>query len=176
MKKTFIIGITGISGSGKTTIATNLRKTLKNTKIIHVDNYWKEKKKIPKSFEKWKKWEHPSNINFKKLHKDLTNLKEQKKYNFIIIEGNLLFYYRKIRNLINLKIYLEIQDKLVTIRRIKKFGLKDNQEKYSKEIVTKEYKKYGDPTKKYTDLKFKGTKKPNDIIKKITQSLHLNKP
>ena len=66
-----------------------------------------------------------------------------------------------------MKIYLDISDKLIINRRIKKFGRKDNQEKYSREIVIKEYKKYGKPTKKYADLSFSGTELVNSIAKKI---------
>ncbi len=171
MKKTFIIGITGVSGSGKTTIGMNLKKILKNTKIVCVDDYWKERKRIPKSFEKWREWEWPSSINFGKLHKNLIQLRGKKKYKFIIVEGNLLFYYKKIRDIIDLKVYLKIPNKLIIERRIKKFGVEDNQEKYSKEIVVKEYKKYGELAKKYADLSFKGTEPSNCITKKIIKKL-----
>jgi len=171
MKKTFIIGITGISGSGKTTIGMNLKEILKNVRIVRVDDYWKERKRIPKSFEKWREWEWPLSINFEKLHKNLIQLRDKKKYKFIIVEGNLLFYYKKIRDIIDLKVYLKIPNKLLIDRRIKKFGVGDNQEKYSKEIVIKEYKKYGKSAKKYADLSFKGTEPLNNITKKIIKKL-----
>ncbi|HBN86396.1 MAG TPA: hypothetical protein DDZ89_21440 [Clostridiales bacterium] len=38
MKKPFIISISGISGSGKTTVANALKKRLANTEVINFDN------------------------------------------------------------------------------------------------------------------------------------------
>jgi len=175
MKKTFIIGIAGISGSGKTTLGEYIKKRLKNTKMIHVDDYWEGGADgLQKSFEKWKKWEWPSAINFKKLYEDLIRLRNNKEYEFIIAEGFHLFYHKKIREIIDLKVYLKIPEKLVVKRRIKKFGYKDNQEIYSKEIVVKEYKKHGKPTEKYADLKFEGTESLANITKEILKSLKTN--
>ena len=40
MKKKFVIGISGPSGAGKTTIGKKLAKKLK-AKLINLDDYWK---------------------------------------------------------------------------------------------------------------------------------------
>ena len=175
MKKTFIIGIAGVSSSGKTTLGKVLKKLLKNTKIIHLDGYWKGGELIPKSFEKWREWENPKIIDFEKLYIDLIKIKNKNIGGTIIVEGFHLFYNKKIRDITDLKVYLEIPNKLVVDRRIKKFGRKDNQEKYSEEIVIKEYKKYGKPTKKYADLIFSGAEPVNSIAKKIIRKYKLLK-
>jgi len=78
MNNGFIIGITGISGSGKTLLSKELIKNIEIDKLIHVDDYWKDHKSIPKSISKWREWERPMNINFDKLFKDLIKLKKKR--------------------------------------------------------------------------------------------------
>ncbi len=156
MKQNFIIGISGISGSGKTLLTKELIKKIKIDKIIYVDDYWKKHKSIPKSVSKWREWEKPSNIKFDKLYKDILRLKK-KGYN-LLVEGFYLYYKKDIRDIIDFKTYITLPNKLVIKRRINKFGYGNNQEFYSREILIKEYKKYGKPTKKYADLILNGTK------------------
>ena len=162
-KKSFIIGISGPSSSGKTTIAKKLTKTLK-AKLIHSDDYWKYHNTEIPSRKDWKKWEHPSSINFEKLHKDILKVKNAK---FIIVEGFHMFHNKKIRDLFDLKIYAILPNSLIVKRRLDRFGSEDNQEWYSKNIVVNSYKKYGEPTKKYADLVLKGNDDINKNLKKI---------
>ena len=170
-----IIGITGPSGSGKTLISKTLTKKLK-APIIHLDNYWKYKTavKIP-SRKEWRKWEHPSSIDYQKLKKDIIKIVKTTNKRIILVEGFNMFHDKKIRDILNLKIYISIPDHLIVKRRLKKFGKKDNQEWYSKNIVTKSYKKYGEPTKKYADLVLYGNKNVNDNIKKILEYIKKQK-
>ena len=163
-KRKFIIGIAGPSGSGKTLIGKKLAKKLK-AKLIHLDDYWKYKKvtRIP-PMKEWKKgiWEKPFATNFNKILEDINRLKKN-----IIVEGLHTFNNKKLREMLDFKIYVDIPDPLITKRRLKKFGKKDNQEWYSKNIVTKFYKKYGRPKKIYADLVLKGGQNINNNIKKI---------
>ena len=143
-KKRVIIGIAGPSGSGKTLISKKLAKKLK-AKLISLDNYWKYNRvlKIP-PIKEWKKglWEKPSATNFDKVLKNINRLKKN-----IIVEGLHTFNDKKLREMFDFKIYVDIPDSLIIKRRLKKFGKKDNQEWYSKNIVTQFYKKYGKPKK-----------------------------
>ena len=77
----------------------------------------------------------------------------------------------KIRKIIDFKIYMSISDNLIVKRRLKKFGKKDKQEWYSKNVVIKFYRKYGEPKKAYVDLILNGEKNINDNLKKILKSL-----
>ena len=105
INKPFIIGIAGISGSGKTTISKKLAKRL-NAKLIHLDDYWRYHKatKIP-SRKEWKKWEHASATNFNKALKEIVKLKNNK---CIIIEGLHTFNNSNLRKLLDFKIYYSI--------------------------------------------------------------------
>lgn len=168
INKPFIIGIAGISGSGKTTISKKLAKKL-NAKLIHLDNYWKYRRatKLP-SRKEWEKWEHPNATKFNKAIKEITKLKNNK---YVIIEGLHPFNNLNLRKLLDFKIYYFIPNNLVIKRRLKKFGYGDNQIEYSKNIVIKAYKKYGEPTKRYADLILKGDENIDENLKKILKCI-----
>ncbi len=173
-KRNLIIGIAGPSGSGKTTLAKKLAKKLK-AKLIHLDNYWKynDVNEIP-PMKKWKKgiWEKPSATNFKKLLKDIKKIRKSKEFSNIILEGLHTFDRRKIRKIIDFKIYVNLSDSLIVKRRLKKFGHSNSQEWYSKNVVIKFYKKYGEPKKVYADLVLNGEKDVNSNIEKILTSFN----
>ena len=170
MKPKFIVGISGISGSGKTLLTKELIKKIKVDKVIHIDNYWKEHKSIPKLVSEWRKWERPSNIKFSRLYKDIFRLK--KKGYSVLVEGFYLYYRKEIRDLFDFKIYITLPNEFVIKRRIKKFGFENNQEFYSREILIKEYEKYGKPSKKYADLILDGTKPIKESAMKINKAFY----
>ncbi len=165
-KRKFIIGISGQSGAGKTSISKRLAKRL-NARLIHLDDYWKYKNDKINLKTDWKKLEHPSSINFSKLYKEIIKSKKESKNKFIIVEGFHMFHRRKIRSLCDFSIYITVSDDLTIKRRVKKFGLKQNQAKYSKNVVIKCYKKYGESTKKYAGLIINGDESVSKNIKKI---------
>ncbi len=165
-KRSFVIGISGPSSSGKTTISKILAKKLK-AQLIHLDDYWKyHGEKIP-SRKEWKKWEHPSSMDYERLLEEIIRIFKIKQSPFIIVEGFHMFYDKNIRGILDLKIYSTIPNSLIVKRRLERFGFGDNQEEYSKNIVTKSYKKYGEPTKKYADLIINGTENINENVERI---------
>lgn len=144
MKNIFIIGIAGGTGSGKTTIVNAALKELNPNDIcvISQDSYYKSTSNM--TFEERKKinFDHPSSIDFKLLTNHLINLKKGKTINqpiysfkehnrtektkkilpvkIVLVEGILIFNSLKIRNLCDIKIYIEADDDERLIRRIKR--------------------------------------------------------
>ena len=175
-EKILIIGICGPSKSGKSTLAEFLAKKYK-TDRIEVDHYLKSKNKIP--FKgKFRNWELPSNYRLEILAKDLKKLKEGKIINhpvyrfrkgcienyreikpskIIFVEGFYLFINKKVRDLIDIKIFLDIFKKEF----LKRANFTEEREEwtkieYAKKVIIPEYEKYGKKQKRYADFIIKG--------------------
>ncbi len=164
----FFIGITGGSGSGKTALARELKKYFgKKASVFHIDNYQKFGRKLPQ-ISGIKSWDHPESINWNRLIKDLVSLKkgeaiiiksrDQKKLKkvkevvfkpaeIIIVEGYLLFYKPKVRNLLDFRVYLKASEETRIKRRTKPKNVK-----YIQKVLLPMHKKYIEPTKKFANL------------------------
>lgn len=138
-----IIGIAGGTGSGKTTFSEKLRETFSDRAIlISQDNYYKDLSHLNEEDRAKQNFDHPDSIDFELLKNHLLLLKEGQTieipvYNFckhskenftqtinpaeiVIVEGILLFSIPEIRNLCDLKIFLETDDDIRLLRRIER--------------------------------------------------------
>lgn len=167
----FLLGIAGLSGSGKTALAKELKKFFaKKASILHLDNYQRFGEELP-VVEGLKNWDHPKAINWDKLIVDLISLKEdktivvesrdQKKLRatekakrtlfkpspIIIVEGYLLFYKAAVRKLLDFLVFLEASDE-TCIKRRTKFKNDD----YLSKILLPMSRRYILPTKRFANL------------------------
>jgi len=189
-----LIGICGPSNSGKSTICKEFSKKYKS-EWIEVDHYYKNIEEIPllgKPFpEKWRNWELPNDFNLKKLYEDIKALKQGKSikvpvYSFtkgyikgwkkvkpskvILIEGFYLFKDKKIRDILDVKLYLDIPIKEILKRRVFPKYLQKYEwakKEYTKKVYLPMYKKYGISQKKYADLIIDGILPLKEIVRKI---------
>ncbi len=182
LKKPYIIGITGGTASGKTFVIEAL-KDFFNGKILVIsqDQYYKTEK--VKRLDRWQRanMDRPNAFDNELLEKHLTALINYQNvlapvYDFgrekqtlakvplepkpiIILEGILIFNDEKIRNLIDLKIYLEAAPDVRLARRL----LRDIEERgvtienlrssieWYIQMVKPMHDKYIHPIKKYAD-------------------------
>ncbi|MCA9459384.1 MAG: AAA family ATPase, partial [Nanoarchaeota archaeon] len=138
---TFIIGIAGPSCSGKTTLVNELKNSKFSLDIIHADNYFKHYKEFPKLPNGWRNTELPENIKSEELIKDLVLLKENSKKDIIIIEGYLIFHFKQILELLNLKIFIKVSESNQLERRLDRKGHFSDKD-FIKQIVIPAYQKY----------------------------------
>ena len=147
----YIIGITGLSCSGKTTLSKRLHRSLgeENCLLISMDNYYKEltpeQYKILHNDEAEINFDHPDAINFDLLRSNLRDIKNnvnnvklpkfdlgscviteweavpENKYKYIILEGLLIFSDLEVADLCNFKIWIETSDYVCALRRFIKF-------------------------------------------------------
>ncbi|MCF7832604.1 MAG: uridine kinase [Candidatus Marinimicrobia bacterium] len=144
MGKNIIIGIAGGSGSGKTSVAKALVKDmhLNGTVIIEQDWYYKDLAHLP--LEERMKWnfDHPDSVEFDLLIKDLNAMVngetvEVPQYNYvthsrtketltikpqkvIIVEGIMVLFEPTLRELLDIKLFVDTDPDIRFIRRLKR--------------------------------------------------------
>ena len=200
MKTAKIIGITGGSGSGKTTIVRKISEIVSDFVFIPQDNYYKSAAEIPRRSAKPGQkaltvadeqhpitnvniseynFDHPEAFDTALLYEQLTDLKnfrpiDMPQYDFvnnrrsentvrvqpkklIIFEGIMIFCDSKIRDLIDLKLFVDTPDDIRFIRRLKR----DIEERGRTvdsvitqylEVVRPGHYDFVEPTKLYADL------------------------
>ncbi len=182
MKKVFIIGVSGGSGSGKTRLTKNILKEIDNEQVqaISVDSYYKDLSHLTFNEREKNNFDHPNAIDFDLLYNDLidiinnkavytplydykTHTRKKNKSNkiknvkVIILEGILALYNSDIRDLMAMKIFVDTSSDVCLLRRIKRDV---NKRARSIESVTEQYNntvkpmflKFVQPTKDYADL------------------------
>ena len=181
MKNPFIIGIAGGTGSGKTTLAERLTKELGENIVLNIthDHYYKDQSSLDIAERALTNYDHPDAYDTDLLITHLQSLirgesVKQPIYDFfadtrsnntvtlspkpvIIVEGILVFTDSLLRNLFDLKVYVDTSTDIRIIRRIKRdmkeVGRDFNYivDKYLTQVRPM-HEQFVDPTKKYADL------------------------
>lgn len=174
-----IVGITGGSGSGKTTIVRKISEIVSDFVFIPQDNYYKSAEYINNSNITAFNFDHPEAFDNDLLFKQLSALKRGERikmpqYDFvhhcrktetvdvepkrlIIFEGIMVFFDPKIRNLLDLKLYVDTPDDIRFIRRLKRDieergRTLDSVIQQYLEVVRPGQFEFIEPTKMYADL------------------------
>ena len=184
--KSIFIGIVGPSGAGKSSLCKILEKKSKLYEHIKLDDYFKSPKTFPKKFG-FPNWELPSNLKFDKLLSDLKKLeagKIVKTKNFpkrkgdkpkpitlhprkhILVEGFMLFKNKKVRDFLDVKIYLDLPEKMIVERRKIRFG-QDHLNEYDTKVAIPEFLKYGITQKKYANYVVDANRPQKKVIKEV---------
>jgi uridine kinase len=180
-QQSYIIGITGGSGSGKTLFLKKLLENFKEDQIclISQDNYYHPRTQQPKDENGVSNFDTTQSIDFKAYAKDISILREGKKvvrkeYTFnnpnleprllefnpapvIVVEGIFVLYYREIADLLDLKVFIDAKDHIRLKRRIirdseeRGYDLDDVLYRYDRHVIPT-YEKYIEPYKQESDL------------------------
>lgn len=175
-----IIGIAGGTGSGKTTLANNLRKEFENN-ITHIshDYYYKCNDNLSMEERNLLNYDHPNSLDTQMLIEHLKALKngqsiERPIYSFekhnreketvtvipekvILLEGILIFENKELRDLMDIKVFVDTDADIRFIRRL----LRDvTDRERSIESVIEQYcttvkpmhEEFVEPSKKYADI------------------------
>lgn len=181
VRNSVVIGISGGSGSGKTTVAENLLKRIgdQNILLIKQDYYYKENSHLSLEERSDLNYDCPDAFDTELMIEQVKQLVEnqfieQPRYDFtihnrypqrirveprkiILIEGILILHDERLRNLMDIKVFVDAESDIRLLRRV----LRDTHERGRTldsiteqylETVRPMYEKYIHPTKKYADI------------------------
>lgn len=176
-----IIGIAGGSGSGKTTVVRKIQAQFPGNEVVVLsqDAYYRDNSHLPIEARQATNYDHPDSIEFELLIQHLHCLRQhqvvqQPQYSFItctresnsvsvapapvvVLEGILIFTQPELRQLIDLKIFVdaEADNRLMRIikRDLHKRGRSFEQvmERYV-QTVQPMHQQFIEPCKQYADL------------------------
>ncbi|XP_076238192.1 nicotinamide riboside kinase 1 isoform X1 [Calliopsis andreniformis] len=184
-KKWFVLGLSGATCSGKTTLAKRLQKELKNTVVIHQDDYFwpiddPRHTKIPELNHL--NWEIMSSMDMDRMRSDVLKLletspdksdcTETKQKGLLILDGFILFKCKTLSNLCDKKYFMTVPMDICWERRKARNYLPADVPGYFEKYVWQEYLKHLDEITKdknlYNSITFiDGSKDTEDIFQTV---------
>lgn len=205
MKNITVIGVCGGTASGKTTIVNKLKKNFDNDiAVLAHDDYYKAHDDLTYEERAELNYDHPNAFDTELLIQHIKELKEGKEikrpvYDYtihnrsdevvivkpkgvIVVEGILILENKDLRDLMDIKIYVETDSDERIIRRIQRDVIERQR---SLESVISQYREtvkpmhdiFVEPTKKYADIIIPFGGKNAIAIEMLTDSVnkHINK-
>ncbi len=180
-RRPVIIGVTGGSGSGKTTVSRAIFNQLQGYSLMMLqeDSYYNDQSEMSLEERAQVNYDHPDAFDTDLLLKQLQNLLEWKSvsipvYDYktltrsdkvlkqeprevIIVEGILVLHDPRLRALMDIKVFVDTDDDIRIIRRIKR-DIKERGRSLQwiidqyLETVKPMYHQFVEPTKRYADI------------------------
>jgi uridine kinase len=181
VSKPLIIGIAGGSGSGKSTVARKVAGALPSLSVafIDMDAYYRNYTHITLEERRRVNWDHPDAFDFDLLTRHLSELAERRAidkpvYDFvthlrsedtvrveptdvIVIDGILLFVDERVRDLCDVKVFVDAEADIRLIRRLRRDmrtrgrPLNEIIEQYLS-TVQPMHLQFVEPSKRYADI------------------------
>ena len=176
-----IIGIAGGTGSGKTTVVKNIAKALPPhcVAVVPIDSYYNDTTNMTPEERKAINFDHPDAFDWKLLTEHVKKLKsgeaiEQPTYSYIesnrqketihvepkpviIIEGIMALHSKKLRDIMDLKIFVDTDSDVRLIRNIRRDVVERGRtvemvlDRYEK-VLKPMHEQFSEPTKQFADL------------------------
>lgn len=180
-KRPIIIGVTGGTGSGKTTVSNAIYSQLagESIMILQQDTYYNDQADMSMEDRKAVNYDHPLAFDNDRMISDLEQLLNNEAidmpvYDYtkftrssetiktepqdvIIVEGILILGDERLRNLMDIKVFVDTDDDLRIIRRITR-DMKERDRSLQSIInqyvktVKPMYNQFIEPTKRYADI------------------------
>ena len=197
-----LIGVAGGTGSGKTSIANYLVEKFDNNQLIVLqqDSYYKDNSSLSMDERNQQNFDHPDAIDIKLFTKQLSNLLNGKTikipiYNFsnhnrceqqqlvkpakiIVVEGILTLHFESLRRLMNIKVFVDVPDKIRFKRRLSRDIDKRGRTLMSvtnqyESTVQPMYKQFVEPSKKFADIIITGGVKNKEAINTLINNINV---
>ena len=179
--KVLTIGISGGSGSGKTTIVKKIRQSFSEDDVcvLSLDDYYVPRDEQLSDGNGIKNFDLPRSINEEELLRDIKlliagNEVKREEYTFnnetqtpkqltfipapiIIVEGIFIYHYSGVRDVLDIKVFIEAEHDIKLNRRIQRDSVERNYPESDvryrfKHHVTPSYEKYVAPYKSICDI------------------------
>ena len=179
--KPLVIGVAGGSGSGKSTVARNVAAALGDASVafIDMDAYYLDHGHLPLEERKKVNWDHPNAFDWEHLVAQLARLAggeaiDKPTYDFvaharsadvvrippadvIVVDGILLFVDPRVRELCDVKVFVDADADVRLIRRIKRDVAKRGrplEEILEQYLTTVQpmHLQFVEPSKRYADV------------------------
>ena len=177
----YIVGICGGSASGKTFLSRQLLARIPEKKVtfLSLDEYYKPKDQQIHDEEGLVNWDHPRTLSFDELQKDIESLRkgetiQREEYTFnnphaipamltfrpapiIVVEGLFILHEKGLRDLFNLKVFVDADEHIRLDRRLRRDTTERGQTMdqvltdYTK-YVAPMYEQFVSPQRQYCDL------------------------
>lgn len=166
MSKPYVIGFSGGSASGKSTIVDYLVRELKdyNVKAVHADEYYKEEAERPvmtgiTDGMQYIDDNHPGALDLDKFYSDVDKAVAGN-FDIVLLDGVFMLCDDKITPILNLKIYIDCDSDERLVRRIKRhlgFGQDFDEitQRYV-QAVKQRHMEYVEPSKWKADIILNG--------------------
>ena len=181
VRKPFVVGIAGGSGSGKTTIARSLAASLSTRQValIEQDCYYRDQRHLSAEERAKVNYDHPDAIELELLGQHIDDLSagrgiDKPRYDFerhlrrdeserveprpvVLLEGILLFAEPELRDLLDFKIYVDTAADIRLIRRLKR-DLRERGREFDDvlrqylDTVRPMHLEFVEPSKRYADV------------------------
>ena len=176
-----IIGIAGGTGSGKTTVVKHIAQALPPhcVAVVPLDSYYNDTTNLTPEERKAINFDHDDAFDWKLLSEQIRMLKngeaiEQPTYSYIesnrlketihvepkpviIIEGIMTLHYKRLRDMMDLKIFVDTDSDVRLIRNIRRDVVERGRtvdmvlDRYEK-VLKPMHEQFIEPTKKFADL------------------------
>lgn len=144
LDKVILIGIAGGTGSGKTSVAKAMIAEFPKEDVAYIeqDSYYRDLKDLPVEERKKVNYDHPDAMDFEHMRKDVLKLLKRQPvdvpvYNYethtrsdkymhfsgqhiIVLEGILSLYDKSLRDMMDIKIFVDTPDDIRILRRMKR--------------------------------------------------------
>jgi len=180
MKDVLIVGIAGGSASGKTTVVNKVKKFFgDNITVIGHDNYYKAHDEMTYEERTHLNYDHPNAFDTERMIEDVKSIKEGRAvdipvYDYsihnrsketihiepqrvVILEGILLLYDARLRELMDVKIFVDAPADERLVRRIRRDMAERDRSLQSvlsqyQDTVRPMHEQFVEPTKAYADV------------------------
>lgn len=173
MRETKLIGITGCTNSGKSTLCKNLCKEMVSSIHVSQDDYFnRENLEYNEEAESFN-FDSITAIDMDKFKEEIKSLKNSNKYDYVFIDGFIIYEDKELADFLDKKYFISLNKTESKRRRASRQYNSVDTPKYFDKCVWVEFLKYKKMCKRtYKDICYMdGVKPKQDLVEHVLADL-----